>query len=170
MGTAKARRIATRAHRGQLLTAGVLFTDHLREIAQAVHEHSGDDIAVQAAWLHAVPATGCTDIELLGRGVAPAVVRLVTLLQEDFAERAYTRRLLADPRATLVRHTVLTVRQHHLGGPHPYDRWRDQHRDLAERLGLPAPAATPPDHSTTPPPAGGHWGPFARWASATTAR
>lgn len=166
MGTAKARRIATRAHRGQLLTAGVPFTEHLREVARAVQEHSGDGVAVQAAWLHAVPATGCTDAELLTRGVPAAVVRLVRLLQEDWDERAYTRRLLADPRAALVRHTVLSTRQHQQGGPQPYDRWRDQHRELAEHLGLPAPATVPANRSTTPPPSGGHWGPYARWAKA----
>ncbi|WP_196279294.1 HEAT repeat domain-containing protein [Catellatospora vulcania] len=165
MGTAKARRIAARAHCGQLLAAGVLFTDHLREIAQLVGEHSGDEIAVQAAWLHAVPATGCTDTELLTRGVAPAVVRLVALLQEDFDERAYTRRLLADPRAALVRHAVLSARLPHLANPYARERWRAQHRALADRLGRAAPP-TPANLSTTPPPAGGHWGPFARWAKA----
>ncbi|SFR29549.1 HEAT repeat-containing protein [Lentzea waywayandensis] len=78
MGIAKARRIARRAHQGQLTDDGGLFLDHLERVARAVEERGGGWAAQQAAWLYAVPATG---VDLVREGVPWRVVRVVEALR-----------------------------------------------------------------------------------------
>jgi len=74
MGIAKARRIAQRAHRGQLDGDGELFLDRLERLVGAGGERGGGWVARQAAWLHAVPATG---VDLKRLDLPWRVVRVV---------------------------------------------------------------------------------------------
>ncbi|MFS8099723.1 HEAT repeat domain-containing protein [Lentzea alba] len=80
MGIAKARRIARRAHQGQLTRTSELFTDYLERVARIVEERDGGWAAVQAAWLHAVPGTG---VDLTRQGIPWRVLRAVEALQPD---------------------------------------------------------------------------------------
>ncbi|MFJ5990406.1 HEAT repeat domain-containing protein [Lentzea sp. NPDC092896] len=74
MGTAGARRIARRAHRGQLTYGGELLLDKLERVAGAVAEQGGDWVAVQAVWLHAVPVSV---EDLVREGVPTRVLQVV---------------------------------------------------------------------------------------------
>ncbi|KJK44341.1 hypothetical protein UK23_29820 [Lentzea aerocolonigenes] len=85
MGIAKARRIARRAHRGQLTADGELFLDHLERLVRTVEEQGGDAVAQQAAWLHAVPGTG---VDLTRQDLPWRVLRAV----EEFRAAARTPR------------------------------------------------------------------------------
>jgi (p)ppGpp synthase/HD superfamily hydrolase len=85
---AKSRRIAERAHRGQLYAGGGLFVDHLQRVADDVAQLGGTEPVVQAAWLHNVPAAGVDVRELLTRGVPAAVVRVVNTVQHRPTARA----------------------------------------------------------------------------------
>ncbi|MEU3644179.1 HEAT repeat domain-containing protein [Lentzea sp. NPDC034063] len=78
MGTARARRIARRAHQGQLTYNGELLLDQLERVAGAVAEQGGDWVAVQAVWLHEVPAS-VEDLVL--QGVPSRVVQVVKALR-----------------------------------------------------------------------------------------
>ncbi|MGI5507121.1 HEAT repeat domain-containing protein [Lentzea sp. CA-135723] len=78
MGTARARRIAQRIHRGQLQYTGELLLDRLERVARAVEERGGGWAATQAAWLHEAPRTGA---DLLHEGVPLRVVQVVDALQ-----------------------------------------------------------------------------------------
>ncbi|MDX8028882.1 HEAT repeat domain-containing protein [Lentzea sp. BCCO 10_0856] len=78
MGIARARRIARRAHQGQLRYDHELLLDQLERVADAVAEQGGDWVAVQAAWLHAVPAS-VEDLVL--QGVPSRVVQVVKALR-----------------------------------------------------------------------------------------
>ena len=78
MGTARARRIARRAHQGQLTYGGELLLDRLERVAGAVAEQGGDWVAVQAVWLHAVPASA---EDLVLQGVPSRVVQVVKALR-----------------------------------------------------------------------------------------
>jgi HEAT repeat protein len=78
MGDAKARRIARRAHRGQLGYNGELFLNQLERVAGAVEEQGGDWVARQAVWLHAV-ALSVEDLVL--EGVPSRVVQVVKALR-----------------------------------------------------------------------------------------
>jgi HEAT repeat protein len=82
MGIAKARRIARRAHRGQLTDSGELFSDHLELLARAVEVRGGGWVARQAVWLHAVPATG---VDLARLDLPWRVLRVVEALQPEHA-------------------------------------------------------------------------------------
>jgi HEAT repeat protein len=168
---ARIRKIAERAHRGQLYAGGGLFVAHLQRAADEVARLGGAAATVQAVWLHAVPAAGIDVQELLARGVPVRVVRMVERLQQRPGEfpAAFTERLLLDRRAALARHAVLTDWHRHLAGQHTYEYVRDQHTRLADALGLPRPAAGPaPDPidvarlSGWRPSQNKHWGPVAR--------
>ncbi len=65
MGTAGIRRVAERAHRGQLYAGGGLFIDHLERVARVVAALGGRTTEVHAAWLHATPAAGIDTHELV---------------------------------------------------------------------------------------------------------
>jgi HEAT repeat protein len=78
MGIARARRIARRAHQGQLTYDGELLLDQLERVAGALAEQGGDWVAVQAVWLHAVPAS-VEDLVL--QGVPSRVIQVVTALR-----------------------------------------------------------------------------------------
>ncbi|MFD4676430.1 HEAT repeat domain-containing protein [Lentzea sp. NPDC058450] len=77
MGVARARRIAERVHRGQLTREGGLFLDELDQVVRLVEENGGGALAVQAAWLHAVPETSADlaseDVPLHVRQVVQAL-------------------------------------------------------------------------------------------------
>jgi (p)ppGpp synthase/HD superfamily hydrolase len=77
MGMAKVRRIAARAHRGQLTAGGGLFVDHLERVAQTVSELTSSPVALQAAWLYATPQAGVPLVDLYRQGVPASVVRVV---------------------------------------------------------------------------------------------
>ncbi|WP_394618001.1 HEAT repeat domain-containing protein [Lentzea sp. JNUCC 0626] len=74
MGIGRARRIARRAHRGQLTHGGGLFLDELEQVVRRVEENGGGRLAVQAAWLHAAPAAG---VNLDSEGVSLRVRQVV---------------------------------------------------------------------------------------------
>ncbi|MEU8663261.1 HEAT repeat domain-containing protein, partial [Actinoplanes philippinensis] len=159
MGRGKARRIAGRAHRGQLFGDG-LFTGHLERVAGHVAAAGGSAAQVQAAWLYATPDRGVTPLDLYRAGVPAAVVRLVEAVQQgpSFLLEAFTARLLRDPEAALIRYAVLSDN----GTRHPH-LYREQHLRLAEALGLtvapgPGPRAAP-SIAVAP---GEHLGPYAR--------
>ncbi|MEU7476251.1 hypothetical protein AB0A63_09725 [Lentzea sp. NPDC042327] len=80
MGIAKARRIALRAHRGQLTDGGGLFVDRLERLARTVAERGGGGVARQAVWLHAVPGTG---VDLTRQDLSWRVLRVVEALQPE---------------------------------------------------------------------------------------
>jgi HEAT repeat protein len=168
---AKIRRIADRAHRGQLFAGGGLFVDHLGHVAGLVDELGGGTIAVAAAWLYAVPATGTGLHDLLRQGIPARVVNAVDVLQQRPAEYPpqFTDRLLRHWQAALIRYAVLGDWHRHLAGAGRYEHWRSQHDRLADALGLPLPARKPGlppgevDRLIGQRPAGEeHWGPIAR--------
>jgi hypothetical protein len=171
VGMAKIRRIADRAHRGQLFAGGGLFVDHLGRVAGVVDELGGGTIAVAAAWLYAVPATGTGLHDLLRQGIPARVVNAVDVLQQRPAEYPpqFTDRLLRHWQAALIRYAVLGDWHRHLAGAGRYEHWRSQHDRLADALGLPLPARKPGlppgevDRLIGQRPAGEeHWGPIAR--------
>ncbi|ANZ41936.1 hypothetical protein BBK82_44395 [Lentzea guizhouensis] len=106
MGIAKARRIAQHAHRGQLAGDGELFLDQLERLVGAVEERGGGWVARQAAWLHAVPATG---VDLARLDLPWRVLRVVEALQPESPwSGPVLARLRQFPDAVLV-HDVLTA-------------------------------------------------------------
>ncbi|GLY46725.1 HEAT repeat domain-containing protein [Lentzea sp. NBRC 102530] len=78
MGIGRARRIARRAHRGQLTRGGGLFLEELEQVVRRVEENGGGRLAVQAAWLHAAPAAG---VDLESEGVSLRVRQVVKSLR-----------------------------------------------------------------------------------------
>ena len=71
-----ARRIASRAHRGQVLSTGERLMDHVRRVAAATPE-----FARPVAWLHEVlERTSVSEEELLIEGVSDDELRALRLL------------------------------------------------------------------------------------------
>ncbi|MCP2322963.1 HEAT repeat protein [Hamadaea flava] len=170
MGTAKIRRLAERAHRGQLYAGGGMFVPHLERVAQLVAGHGGSTAAVQAAWLYGIPTMGVSTDELLRQGVPPRVVDIVDALQRRRESPSmFTDRLLPNRSAALVRYAVLAEMSQHLAKEHRYAYFREQHVRLSDHLGLPRPAQVDQplardlgDLLGWRPAADEHWGSFAR--------
>ncbi len=171
VGTAKIRRLAERAHAGQLFVSGGLFTDHLARVVELVEQYGGSLAQIQAAWLYAVPATGVGAVDLLRRGVSVRVVEMVDLLQRDHdpSRNGISQWPRRDRRAALVRYAVLTDWHRHLSGPDRFGYTSYEHISLADTLSLPRPAAPPPPAAVEigelvswRPGAGEHWGPVVR--------
>ncbi|MEU0558983.1 HEAT repeat domain-containing protein [Dactylosporangium sp. NPDC006015] len=167
MGLAKARRIAARAHRGQLFAGGGLLTGHLERVDRilAGSGTAADATVRQAAWLHLVSGRGVSAVDLARAGVPPHVVHLVEAMSwRPWDDRArFTERLVRTPGAAAIRYAVLTDLHDHLAGQHAYEWWREQHVRLADALGL----AHPPDPAgktvlPEPPGKDGHLGGYAR--------
>ncbi|MGI5175227.1 hypothetical protein ACQEVZ_02715 [Dactylosporangium sp. CA-152071] len=163
MGLAKARRIAARAHRGQLFAGGGLLLGHLERVDRIL---AGADAAVrQAAWLHLVPGRGVSAADLARAGVPPRAVHLVESMSwRPWDDRArFTERLVRTPGAAAIRHAVLTDLHDHLAGEHAYEYWREQHIRLAAALGLARPPEVEVETELPEPPGrGGHLDDYAR--------
>ncbi|WP_330274507.1 HEAT repeat domain-containing protein [Lentzea sp. NBC_00516] len=105
MGTARARRIARRAHQGQLTYNGELLLDRLERVAAAVAERGGDWVAVQAVWLHEVPVSV---EDLVREGVPTRVLQVVRAFRSG--SRSAPARVRRD--AELLRAALLADRRH----------------------------------------------------------
>lgn len=137
MGMAKVRRIAARAHRGQISAGGELFSVHLERVARAVGEFGGSSVAQQAAWLYATPAAGVTLADLARQGLSAHVVRAVEALQPRLHDHEQmVDRVLRINAAALVHYAVLVDRYRYSGRQVGFPQGVAR---LAEQLGLPWP-------------------------------
>ena len=103
----RARRFAIERH-GDQMYGDQPYEDHLKEVAQTIEEHGGDEEQIAAGWLHDVEEdTDATREELqqeFGHGVE-ALVYAVTGIGETRAEKMANVRakIAALPRAGLVK-------------------------------------------------------------------
>jgi hypothetical protein len=98
-----ARRVAERAHQGQVDKAGAPYIGHPARVAARL----SDDMARAVAWLHdVVEDTDVTLDELSALGFPPEVVCAVdAMTHRDGEERTtYYRRVAGDPLALRVKH------------------------------------------------------------------
>ena len=131
MNLERARLIASRAHRGQVLSTGERLIDHVRRVAAATPE-----FARPVAWLHEVlERTSVSEEELLVEGVSDDELRALRLL---------TRALGRGSESGYLAHVTMIVRAE---GPAGFLARAVKVSDLEDRLRHPGPGlggARPP--------------------------
>ncbi|HEY7454359.1 MAG TPA: hypothetical protein VH683_07330 [Thermoleophilaceae bacterium] len=125
MNAERARRLASRAHRGQVQPTGEPLIDHVRRVAVATPE-----FARPVAWLHEVLEwTSVAEEELLAEGVSEDELRAIRLL---------TRTLGRGSESGYLAHMSMIARA---DGPAGVLARTVKAADLKDRMGHPDPAA-----------------------------
>jgi (p)ppGpp synthase/HD superfamily hydrolase len=99
-------RLARTRHAGQTDKAGRPYSEHLETVARNVRANGGSDAQVAAAWLHDAVEDGVlSESELAALAVPEETKRIVLAVTKrpDEAPEDYTRRILDEPGARLVK-------------------------------------------------------------------
>ncbi|MEU7143325.1 HEAT repeat domain-containing protein [Nocardia sp. NPDC046473] len=158
------RRIAARVYEGWLWYDEQLLLAYVERVANGACaiSRTGGTTVRWAAWLSAAPTAGVPAAQLLRWGVPPSVVEIVEILQQRPEELPleYIERISVRRAAAVIRFVELTELAS--AAPFRYRHWRDAHRLLGEKLGLPPlPDAPAPALASAPTDPAEHWHEFA---------
>ncbi|GAB0107562.1 hypothetical protein JMUB6875_65560 [Nocardia sp. JMUB6875] len=162
------RRIAARVYRGWLWDDGKPLIEYVERVAEgacAIPGAEGETVR-WAALLSEARRTGVDDTELLRRGVPRPVVSLLAMSRRRDAELPvdHVERISGRRAAAAIRFAQLNE----ISGASNYSYFRDAHRLLAEKLGVPLPSIAAVEAAPVAAPAHpeGHWHDFAKYVAA----